>query len=71
MYLNDILIFSRLLKEHRSHVRQVLQWLMENKLYVKAENYSMVATPLTTLTSTKTPFHSNLQAETAFNDLKH
>ena len=35
--LDDILIFSQTLAEHQSHVRQVLQRLLENKLFVKAE----------------------------------
>lgn len=37
VYLDDILIFSRSLQEHIIHVRQVLQRLLEIKLYVKAE----------------------------------
>ena len=38
VYLDDILIFSKSIEEHRIHVRQVLQRLLENRLYVKAEN---------------------------------
>ena len=37
VYLDDILIFSRSLDEHVSHVRQVLSRLLENKLFVKVE----------------------------------
>uniref|UniRef100_A0A3P9MBI2 Gypsy retrotransposon integrase-like protein 1 n=1 Tax=Oryzias latipes TaxID=8090 RepID=A0A3P9MBI2_ORYLA len=37
VYLDDILIYSRDLDEHTHHVRQVLSWLLENRLYVKAE----------------------------------
>lgn len=37
VYLDDILIFSRSLEEHQVHVRSVLQRLLENRLYVKAE----------------------------------
>ena len=37
VYLDDILIFSKTQSEHIFHVRQVLQRLMENKLFVKAE----------------------------------
>ena len=37
VYLDDILIFSQSLEEHQEHVRLVLQRLLENKLYVKAE----------------------------------
>ncbi len=37
VYLDDILIFSSSLQEHVQHVRQVLQRLLENGLFVKAE----------------------------------
>ena len=37
VYLDDILIFSRTATEHTRHVRQVLQRLLENRLFVKAE----------------------------------
>ncbi|KAK7918601.1 hypothetical protein WMY93_009885 [Mugilogobius chulae] len=37
VYLDDILIFSQSHAEHQIHVRQVLQRLLENKLFVKAE----------------------------------
>ncbi len=37
VYLDDILIFSSSLQEHVQHVRQVLQRLLENGIFVKAE----------------------------------
>ncbi len=37
VYLDDILIFSSSLQEHVQHVRRVLQRLLENGLFVKAE----------------------------------
>lgn len=37
VYLDDILIFSDSVSNHVSHVRQVLQRLLENQLFVKAE----------------------------------
>lgn len=37
VYVDDILIFSKSLAEHEVHVRQILQRLLENKLFVKAE----------------------------------
>ncbi|XP_054624868.1 retrotransposon-derived protein PEG10 isoform X1 [Dunckerocampus dactyliophorus] len=44
VYLDDILIFSRNLQDHITHVRLVLQRLMENRLYVKAEKCDFHAT---------------------------
>ena len=37
VYLDDILVFSDSLEERIAHVRLVLQWLLENRLFVKAE----------------------------------
>ncbi len=37
VYMDDILIFSPSLKVHIQHVRRVLQRLLENRLFVKAE----------------------------------
>jgi len=37
VYLDDILIYSPDISSHRNHVTQVLQKLLDNQLYVKAE----------------------------------
>jgi len=37
VYLNDTLVYSKTKAEHIGHVWQVLQLLIENKLFVKAE----------------------------------
>lgn len=34
VYLYDILIFSPSVQVHTQHIRQVLQWLWENQLYI-------------------------------------
>jgi hypothetical protein len=39
IYIDDIFIFSRSPQEHVLNVRQVLQCLLENQLFVKAEKY--------------------------------
>jgi len=36
-YIDDILIYSKSLKEHHIHVKKVLKKLLENNLYVKLE----------------------------------
>src|SRR5438552_62745 len=35
VYLDDILVYSKNDEDHEKHVRQVLQWLQENKLYAR------------------------------------
>ncbi|KAJ8346477.1 hypothetical protein SKAU_G00278780 [Synaphobranchus kaupii] len=40
VYIDDILIFSQSPQEHVLHVREVLQRLLENQLFVKAEKCS-------------------------------
>ena len=37
LYLDDILVFSRGLGEHVQLVRMVIQRLLENRLFIKAE----------------------------------
>jgi len=40
VYMDDILIYSNNLKEHKSHVKEVLRRLRENKLYASPSKYS-------------------------------
>ena len=40
VYLDDILIFSRMWEEHMRHIQQVLSNLRKNKLYVNLEKCS-------------------------------
>src|SRR5713101_562070 len=37
VYLDDILIFTRTLAEHRRVVRWVMEWLRQHKLYLRPE----------------------------------
>ncbi|KAI3366542.1 hypothetical protein L3Q82_000675 [Scortum barcoo] len=47
--LDDILIYSRILSEHQLHVRQVLQRLLENHLFVKKEKCEFHASQISFL----------------------
>ncbi len=49
VYLDDILIFSPSLQLHTQHVRRVLQRLLENQLFVKAEKCEFHAESVTFL----------------------
>ncbi|KAI7810722.1 Pol polyprotein [Triplophysa rosa] len=49
VYLDDILIFSPSLQVHTQHVRRVLQRLLENRLFVKAEKCEFHAESVTFL----------------------
>lgn len=51
VYLDDILIFSPNLQVHVQHVRQVLQRLLENRLFLKAQKCSFHALSVTFLGS--------------------
>lgn len=37
MYIDDLLIYSKIWEEHVIHVRKVLDWLREHELYAKPE----------------------------------
>ena len=49
VYIDDILIFSRNLEEHVTHVRSVLRRLLDNSLFVKAEKCEFHAPSVTFL----------------------
>jgi len=49
VYLDDILILSKSPTEHRQHVQLVLQRLLENRLYVKAEKCKFHVSSITFL----------------------
>lgn len=49
VYLDDILIYSRSLEEHVKHVRQVLERLLQNRLFVKSEKCEFHATTVSLL----------------------
>ncbi len=51
VYLDDILIFSPILQVHVQHIRRVLQRLLENRLFVKAEKCMFHARSVTFLGS--------------------
>lgn len=49
VYLDDILIFSKTLNEHKEHVKKVLEILRKNELYAKKEKCEMFRTEVSFL----------------------
>ena len=49
VYLDDIIIYNKTLKEHTDHLRQILKTLKENELYVKKEKCSFAQEEVTFL----------------------
>ncbi|CAI7863601.1 unnamed protein product [Closterium sp. NIES-53] len=63
VYLDDILIYSRDMKQHIEHLRRVFEILRRENFYVKLsksefalKKYAKIATPLTNLLKKNTPF---------------
>ena len=40
IYLDDIVVYSNMLEEHKQHLREVFKVLRENELYIKKEKCS-------------------------------
>jgi hypothetical protein len=45
VFLDDILVYSKLEEEHEYHLRMVLQVLREHQLYAKLRKYSFLSKP--------------------------
>ncbi|KAH9263025.1 hypothetical protein BASA83_013663 [Batrachochytrium salamandrivorans] len=85
VYLDDIVIYSDNLKDHKTHVRSVLRILSENRLFCKPEkchfyqteiralipNYSNITCHLTKLLKKDIPFIWGPDQEKAISDLKN
>ncbi|KAK3571107.1 hypothetical protein QTP86_001815 [Hemibagrus guttatus] len=81
MYIDDILIYSRSMVEHRRHVEEVLQWLRDYQLFLKAKKcvfhqssihfLGSITSPLTSLLRNKPKSLTwNPAATQAFDTLK-
>lgn len=57
VYLDDILIFAGSLEEHEGHISRVLQKLLDNHIYVKAEKCKFHVTQAQFLGFIITPGH--------------
>ncbi|XP_023868962.2 cell division cycle protein 27 homolog [Salvelinus sp. IW2-2015] len=80
--LNDILVFSHSAQEHMLHVRQVLQHLPENQIFMKVEKCEFhrstipflgynIAAGNVQMDPGKVPFTWSPAADRVFQDLKH
>ena len=49
VYFDDILIYSRNLEEHLNHVREVMETLRANKLFINLKKFSFMMDQLTFL----------------------
>ena len=56
VYLDDILIFSQDTRSHQGHVRKVLQRLLENRMFVKAEKCTFSCTSTTSSPQEASPW---------------
>ncbi|XP_014033778.1 uncharacterized mitochondrial protein AtMg00860-like [Salmo salar] len=63
VYIDDILIYSHSLAEYVQHVQQVLQWLQDHHLYVKAEKSAFHVTTVTFLGFELTPGLVNMDED--------
>ncbi|XP_073130884.1 uncharacterized protein [Henckelia pumila] len=86
VFIDDILIYSRSLDEHRQHLTTVLQILKEKQLFAKfkiwsflglagyyrrfIQDFSKIARPLTSLTRKSVKFEWSNQCEKSFLELK-
>ncbi|GKD05615.1 putative reverse transcriptase domain-containing protein, partial [Tanacetum coccineum] len=68
MFIDDILIYSKIQEEHADHLRLVLELLKKEKLFI--EKFSKIAKSLTILTQKCKTFDWGKEYELAFQTLK-
>ncbi|GJU87915.1 putative reverse transcriptase domain-containing protein [Tanacetum coccineum] len=82
VFIDDILIYSKMKEEHKVHLKLVLELLRNEKLYAKFSkcefwlqhfiaNFSKIAKPLTLLTQKNQKFEWGGKEEEAFQTLKN
>ncbi|XP_016675354.1 uncharacterized protein [Gossypium hirsutum] len=75
VFIDDILVYSRINEEHDAHLRIVLQVLKEKQLYTKfskrfVEGFSLIAVPLTKLLRRGVLFNWTDKQQESFEKLK-
>nr|GFA39926.1 putative reverse transcriptase domain-containing protein [Tanacetum cinerariifolium] len=68
VFIDDILIYSKDEKEHEEHLRQILELLKKEELFI--EGFSKIAKPMTKLIQKKVKFEWGDEQEAAFQLLK-
>ncbi|GJS46482.1 putative reverse transcriptase domain-containing protein [Tanacetum coccineum] len=68
VFIDDILIYSRNKVEHEGHLKQILELLKKEELFI--EGFSKIAKPMTKLTQKSVKFDWGEKEEAAFQTLK-
>ncbi|KAK1406366.1 hypothetical protein QVD17_41660 [Tagetes erecta] len=68
VFIDDILIYSKNEGDHACHLKEVLEMLKKEKLFI--QDFSRIASPLTKLTRKKVVFDWGKDQQEAFNKLR-
>ncbi|GKA55998.1 putative reverse transcriptase domain-containing protein [Tanacetum coccineum] len=68
VFIDDILVYSKSKEEHEAHLREILETLRKERLFI--QDFSKIASSLTKLTKKNTPFICGKEQEESFDTLQ-